>query len=34
MLIGATGNQPSQYPQPDTPPMCFAVVCPSGSKLS
>src|SRR5215467_13871503 len=27
-LIGATGNHPSQYAQPDTPPMCRAVVSP------
>src|SRR5215469_3531066 len=27
-LIGATGNHPSQYAQPDTPPMCRAVVLP------
>src|SRR6516162_11668658 len=28
-LIGATGNQPSQYAQPDVPPMCRAAVSPS-----
>src|SRR5215470_5453007 len=27
-LIGATGNHPSQYAQPDTPPMCRAAVSP------
>ena len=35
MLIGATGNQPSQYDQPDRPPMCLATLGPtSGSKLA
>src|ERR1700730_11593411 len=32
MLMGATGNHPSHYAQPDSPPMWRDVVLPSGAK--
>src|SRR5215471_18184749 len=31
-LIGATGNQPSQYAHPDVPPMCRATVSPTSGR--
>src|SRR5215471_11098442 len=31
-LIGATGNQPSQYAQPDVPPICRATVSPTSGR--
>ena len=31
-LIGATGNQPSQYAQPEVPPMCRATRSPTSGR--
>src|SRR5580692_367716 len=31
-LMGATGNQPSQYAQPDVPPMCLAHLSPTSGR--